>query len=353
MTDQSPGRIVSMRDVLFVIFKRQKMIIAIFLITVATVTIGVFLSTPIYESSTKVMLNREVSEAVLRVAPWYPLMRRFELEEEINSEIELIKSRTVVEAAIEKLDLEVAAQDISSPQATSTEDVTATEGEGKDSEQSRESRILALQKDIVAEPVKKSDIIQIRYSSPDPKRAMDVANAVAEMYIEYRAKIYRASGAVDFFDEQIEIARRNLHQLESALKDYREQEALLSYETQEMILLQKLNEFETSLTKVRKDIISTEAKLVIIRDFMASPLQPLVPSMEIREEKIISDLHDRLIDLRMRLNELLTKYTEEHREILNLRREIAMGEAELRTEVEKVIDLDESSLAVLQAEEDA
>jgi uncharacterized protein involved in exopolysaccharide biosynthesis len=353
MTDQSRGRIVSVRDVLFVIFKRQKMIIAIFLITVATVTIGVFLSTPIYESSTKVMLNREVSEAVLRVAPWYPLMRRFELEEEINSEIELIKSRTVVEAAIEKLDLEVAAQDISSPQATSTEDVTAAEGEGKDSEQSRESRILALQKDIVAEPVKKSDIIQIRYSSPDPKRAMDVANAVAEMYIEYRAKIYRASGAVDFFDEQIEIARRNLDQLESALKDYREQEALLSYETQEMILLQKLNEFETSLTKVRKDIISTEAKLVIIRDFMASPLQPLVPSMEIREERIISSLHDRLIDLRMRLNELLTKYTEEHREILNLRREIAMGEAELKAEVEKVIDLEESSLAVLQAEEGA
>ncbi len=353
MPDQPRGRIVSVRDVLFVVFKRLKMIVAIFLITVATVTLGAFLVKPVYESSVKVLLNREVSESVLRMAPWVPLMRRFELEEEINSEIELIKSWPVIEAVVDRLDRLTAGEGASPQEESSAEVVADAEGGAEDLEQSRFNRIVALQKAIVAEPVKRSDVIQISYRSLDPVHAMEVADAVADAYIDYRAKIYRTSGAVNFFDEQIEVAKRNLDQLESALRDYRQQEALLSYEKQETILLTKLNGFETSLTEVRKDIISKESKLSRIRDFMASPLQPLVPSLEIREEAIISELHDRLIDLRLRLNELLSKYTENHLEVQNLRREIVLGEAELRAEVEKVIDLEESSLEALRAEEDA
>lgn len=353
MTDQSPGRIVSMRDVLFVIFKRQKMIISIFLVTVATVTIGVFLTKPVYEASVKILLNREVSESLLKMAPWYPMTRKYELEEEINSEIELIKSREVIEAVLDELDQKVSVQKPSDSQDVSPSSASDSEIGERDLVRSRLNRIFALQKKIVAEPVKKSDVIQIRYSCHDPQMAMDVSNAVAEKYIDYRAKIYRTSGVVDFFDEQMEITKSNLDQLELALKDYRQQEALLSYDKQEMILLSKLNEFEISLTKVRKDIISKEAKYEKIRDFMSSPLQPLVPSLEIREEGITFALYGRLIDLRMQLNKLLTHFTEDHREVKNLRREIDLGQAELRTEVEKVIELEESSLEILRAEESA
>jgi succinoglycan biosynthesis transport protein ExoP len=346
MLDQPRGRNITLRDVLFIIFKRLKMIITIFLITVATVVIGVFLSKPVFQSSVKVIINREVSEAVLRVAPWYPLMRSFELEEEINSEIELIKSRAVAEAVVDLFDQQQIQQ--GSPQQVDAQAV-----QERDPELDRLSRVLAIQRNIEAEPVKKSDVMLIVFSSHDPQQAMETANAVANAYIDYRAKIYRSSGAVDFFDEQTQVAKNNLDQLEEALKEYRESEALLSYDRQEMILLTKLNEFETSLTGVRKDIVSTDAKLAKIREYMSSPIQPLVPTVEIREEPVISDLHSRLIELRLRLNELLTKYTEDHREVRNLRQEISMAEAELRQEVEKLIDLQESSLSVLRAEEEA
>lgn len=345
MMEQARGRIVSSRDVLFVIFKRQKLILTIFVITVATVALGIFLSKPVYESSVKVIINREVSESVLRIAPWYPLFRTFDLEEEINSEIELIKSRPVAEAVIDKLDEMTAAEEVSSSQLASEA--------GEAIEEDRLARVIALQRTIGAEPVKKSDVIMISFSSHDPQKTAVIANFVAEAYIDYRTRVYRSSGATDFFEEQIEIAKRNLDQLEEALADYREQEAMLSYERQEMILLTKLNGFETSLTEVRKDIISMEAKLSKIREYMASPTHPVIPSMEIRGEPVISDLHDRLIGLRLRLNELLTKYTEDHREVRNLRNEIAMGEAELAAEVNKLIDLQESSLVILRAEEDA
>ena len=353
MADQARGRIVSVREVLYVIFKREKMIASIFLITVATVTLVVFLTSPVYEASVKVLLNREVTEAGLRVAPWIPLTRAFELEEEINSEIELIKSWAVMEAVIDHLDQQALAGAPSTQPEDPQAGIPDAEGEVEEREKIRSRRIISLQRTVIAEPVKKSDVIQIRFASQDPQKAMEVANLVADKYIDYRARIYRARGAADFFDEQIEVAKGNLDQLESALKDYRQQEAMLSYEKQESILLAKLDDFETSLTRVRKDIISKESKLAKMRDLMSSPLQPVVPSLEIREEKIISDLHDRLIDLRLRLNESLTKYTEDHREVQNLRSEIALGESEMRAEVEKVVDLEESSLEALRAEEEA
>jgi len=350
MDEQSQSRIISTRDVLFVIFKRLKMIIAVFIITVVTVIIGIMLAEPVYESSAKVIINREVPEAVLRVAPWIPLTRRFELEEEINSEIELIKSRAVAEDVIDQLDQlgEEVMPDLEQAEAEPAEPRTPEENE-----QDRLTRVMAIQRGIEAEPVKKSDVIQISFRSTNPRRAMAVVDAAADAYIGYRTRIYRSTGAVDFFDEQIEVARENLDQLESALKDYRQQEALLSYEKQQVILLNKLNEFETSLTGVRKDIISTESKLAKVREYWSSPLQPLVPSLEIREETIISEMHDRLITLRLSLNELRTKYTEDHREVRSLREEITLAEADLKQEVEKVIDLQETSLSALRAEEEA
>jgi uncharacterized protein involved in exopolysaccharide biosynthesis len=350
MADQAQNRIISTRDVLFVIFKRLKMIIAVFIITVITVIIGIMMAEPIYESSTKIIINREISESVLKVAPWMPITRRFELEEEINSEIELIKSRAVAEAVIDRLDQlgeevtpdpERARSTVAGPQAAD------------ESQENRLARVMAIQRGIEAEPVKKSDVIQISFRSTNPRRAQAVVDAAADAFIGYRTTIYRSSGAVDFFDEQIGVAKENLDQLESALKDYRQQEALLSYEKQQDILLNKLNEFETSLTAVRKDIISTESKLAKVREYWASPLQPLVPSLEIREEVVIADMHDRLISLRLSLNELLTKYTEDHRQVRSLREEIALAEADLKGEVEKVIDLQETSLSALRAEEEA
>jgi uncharacterized protein involved in exopolysaccharide biosynthesis len=350
MADQQQRRIVSKRDVLFIVFKRLKAIIAIFVVTMVIVIVGIVLSKPVYESSSKVIINREVSEAVLRVAPWIPLYRSFDLEEEINSEIQLIKSHAVAEAVIEQLDQEQAKETSSQPSTSGSPSDPATTA---DAELSRQRRIVALQNGINAEPVKKSDVIQISFRSYDPTHAMKVVDATTEAYIDYRARIYRASGAVDFFDEQIEVAKRNLDELESALKEYRQQEALLSYERQETILANKLFEFETSLTSVRKDIISTESKLNNIREYMASPLQPVVPSLDIREEAIIRELHDQLITLRLRLNELLTKYTEDHREVRGLRQEITMAEAELKAEVEKVVTLQETSLEAMRAEEAA
>ena len=350
MAEQTQSRIISTRDVLFVIFKRLKLIITVFIITVVTVIIGIIMAEPVYESSAKVIINREVPESVLRVAPWIPLTRRFELEEEINSEIELIKSRAVAENVVRQLDqLSEEVIPDSEQMESEADDPQAQE----ESEESRLARVTAIQRGIEAEPVKKSDVILISFRSTNPRRAVDVVNAAAEAYIDYRTKVYRSSGAVDFFDEQIEVARQNLDQLESALKDYRQQEALLSYEKQQVILLNKLNEFETSLTAVRKDIISTESKLAKVREYWASPLHPLLPSLEIREEAVIADMHERLITLRLSLNELLTKYTEDHREVRNLQQEITLAEADLMEEVEKVIELQETSLSALRAEEDA
>ncbi len=350
MAEQTQSRIISTRDVLFVIFKRLKLIIAVFIVTVVTVIIGIMLAEPVYESSAKVIINREVPEAILRVAPWIPLTRRFELEEEINSEIELIKSRAVAENVIHRLD-QLNQGDPSGEELPDAE--TAAPQASGDSEEEQSARIMAIQRGIEAEPVKKSDVILISFRSTNPQRAMDVVNAASEAYIDYRTRVYRSSGAVDFFEEQIEVARQNLDQLESALKDYRQQEALLSYEKQQVILLNKLNEFETSLTAVRKDIISTESKLAKVREYWTSSLQPLVPSMEIREEAVIAGMNDRLITLRLSLNELLTKFTEDHREVRNLRQEIALAEADLKVEVEKVIELQETSLSALRAEENA
>ncbi len=101
--DSSGG---SLRDFLAVLFKRKAAILTIFLATVITVAVGSFLMAPTYEagSSLLVKFGREFiyRSEVGDKAP----MISFNQEEAINSEINILTSRDIVERVIKTIGLE-------------------------------------------------------------------------------------------------------------------------------------------------------------------------------------------------------------------------------------------------------
>ena len=91
---------------------------------------------------------------------------------------------------------------------------------------------------VKAEQYEETDIIEIQAKSTDPKEAMNIANAVANAFIEEELKRVREDykGARRFIDENTEKAQGEYIKAVQALRDYKEKERFVNLDTETRIL---------------------------------------------------------------------------------------------------------------------
>ncbi len=157
--DSSGG---SLRDFLAILFKRKAAILTIFLATVITVAVGSFLMSPTYEarSSLLVKFGREFiyRSEVGDKAP----MISFNQEEAINSEINILTSRDIIERVIKTIKLENIYPELAkNPPARMTP---------------MEAAVIVFQKKLTAEGIKKSSVIEVSFQHKDPQVAARAVN---------------------------------------------------------------------------------------------------------------------------------------------------------------------------------
>jgi uncharacterized protein involved in exopolysaccharide biosynthesis len=89
----------SLRDFLYLIFKRKTPILTFFLVTVVTVGVGTYLSTPTYEAESQILVKIGRENLYVPTVPANtnasPVISQ-NREEQINSEIEILMSRALL-----------------------------------------------------------------------------------------------------------------------------------------------------------------------------------------------------------------------------------------------------------------
>lgn len=361
--DRGQGRTVSVRDVLFVVFKHKVKILALFLGTTLTVAIGTMRLPPIYRASTTVLFKRGAREKDLSIAP---VLLRLSQAEEINTEIEIARSRPVMEQVVRQLHLDRER----SPKRTGN-------GKAEEGETGRwslplpvrhwlglpaptpgaterfESAVRRLQRTVSVEAVKKSNIIEIRYEGSDPQEAADIVNAVAEAYVKYHVKVHQSPKADGFFADQVAMARSGLDTLEQRLERFRRTEGVVSYPKQEEIMLEEMGAFDQALTEVRKNIISQKAKIERFRKVLADNPDALIPPSELGNDPVVAQLRTKLMDLELERTRLSERYTPHHQEVRRIEKEVRETRTALRTEIEKALRMEETILEAMEAEKQA
>ena len=93
----------SLRDFLHVIFKRKNQILLFFAVTVCTVVIGTFLTKPVYEAKAQILVKMGRENLFIPPSSTNSQIINFNRDNQINSEIELLKSRSLAENVIKSL----------------------------------------------------------------------------------------------------------------------------------------------------------------------------------------------------------------------------------------------------------
>src|SRR5580693_2238466 len=158
-----------------------------------------------YQANMKVLVRKGRADALVSATEDAPidLTRMAITEEELNSEVELLRDDEVLRKVVEQT-------------GTGRDWFHFLRmGEGRAQRVERAARRLG--KKLEVEPVKKTNLIAIKYASEDPQVAAKVLQSLASAYLEKHAAVHRPAGQLPFFAQQTGESRRQLDDAERKL----------------------------------------------------------------------------------------------------------------------------------------
>lgn len=301
----------TVKDFLEVIFRRKWIILGIVLVSTAIVVILNMRKPAEYESTAKVLIKRGEAPGVfdrnVRTLNW---------EEEIASQIEMVKSQTVVSSAQKIV-----------PKFYPTGYTT--------------NRKILLAK-VNSGVVTTSNVIWVTYGSDDPIFVEAAVNAIVTAYREYYSNTKTPPEMDDFFSQEIQRLQEEMEywreHKEKVLKDG----DIVDIQDQRRNLLARIANYEDELDKVIRERREKEAVIARLDSLLNSRIEDLAAiSSDLTgsqlEQDLMRDLRVRLQELRIKESEYEGKYTDKNPEILRVRQQIEdlrqMVLGEIRTQV--------------------
>jgi uncharacterized protein involved in exopolysaccharide biosynthesis len=317
-------RVPSLRDLLLPVFRHKRAGI-LTMLAVLTGTITAVLSTPKqYEAEMQILVKRERMDPVMSSDPNAPPQGRAEVtEEELNSEVELLKSRDLLEQV-------VVASELHSPGNSAGNGAVV----GPSDRPALSRAVRSLEKGLKIAPLRKTTLIKVTYRSPDPIRAARVLDELARLYLEKHLAVHRPPGAHQFFSAQAERFREELAAAESRLKEFGRQQRVVSPDLEMASTLQKLAEFEAALQQSQQQIVEAARRMTDLEAQAAET--PVRQTTQIRTSdnvELMTELKSKILTLEIKRSEMLSKFTPSYPPVVQLEEELAQARAALgRTE---------------------
>ncbi|QQR75651.1 MAG: hypothetical protein IPJ17_08800 [Holophagales bacterium] len=190
----------------------------------------------------------------------------------------------------------------------------------------------ALSQRIRVENPKDTDLVEILVTWPDRQQAVEIANTLGRAFVANvdRLQKLEAIQAYDYLSTQLAETRARTGALEQQLVAFKEKNGVVKLSEQAGRLIEKLSEFESLAEKERLDAGMAADAMRTTRDELAKQSGTVVASTYVKKPVQV-----RLLELQTRLADLLSVYTEESAQVLELRDDIARVEELARQGLEE------------------
>ena len=271
----------------------------------------------------------------------------------VLSEVEVLRSRTVASAVVERLQMiggEAAPQQKSGNFKTLS--VTSEDSDNR-LMSGRETRLVnKFLKNLSIKSIPGSYVIQISYTDTDPKMAALVANTVVDVYLEKRLeqKFNATQKVTQWLDRRLQTLREQVRVAEQAVENYRANNDLIGGARYE-VTAQQISELNSQLVLAKSDRAEAEARL---KDLKSGAIDSIgTDSADVMNARLVQDLKKTETDLLRRKADLSSRYGPKHPAMININAELADLRANLRAERAKVAGSLEAELEVADARVDS
>jgi uncharacterized protein involved in exopolysaccharide biosynthesis len=324
----------SSRDLIAIGFRYQRTILIAFCAMLLGTVLAALLQPSDYQASTKFLIERARLDPV--VSPGKDASAQpppAVTEEELNSEVELVRSDDVLRQVVVTSGLDKRRTLLDRIGVTQLLSYVGIQ----DTPQERIAKSVArLVKELKIDPVKKSNLISVTYTSTDPHMAFQVLQALDDAYMQKNLAVHHPPGEFQFFDQEAEAYKKNLADAEAQLKSFSEQEGGVSPQLARDITLQKLSDFTATLRQTYADIASTQQRIDALQKQAGTTPQRLTTQAKTSDDAgVLQGLKSTLMTLELKRTELLTKYQPDYPLVQEVDKELAETRASIAAEEAK------------------
>ncbi len=330
----------ALRNLLRILFKQKSTILIVSLAIAALFFVVAVLMPPTYRATAALMIERnDQSQKALMFR--MDLRSYYDNVNWLNSEIETIKSYPVALGAIQEIGPGLFQRNKANASADSSIEL--------------ENLAMRFLNELKVNNIKNSNIVTLSYESRDRELAKQAVNQVIDVYRKFRSDLGRNTDEYAFLEDQLAFVGQQLDTLEKKQSKFREEQQLISPDTQKDIILERLADYEKKLTAVRARRMVKAAQLQVIRKQLERTAALSIPATESSDspsrEEYIGKLKGDLLNLELQRANLLEKFTPEYEEVIILDKQIETTREKIRTEIEQILELEEVAIRTLSAEE--
>lgn len=308
---------LTLEEILFMFRKRFKLFLLVVFATVAFTVLYLVLATPIYEASVKVKVE-PLSQAGLQDI--FSQSIGYTGRSDISTEVELIKSKVNVEKVVEELNL-------------------LSSFKEKNPDVTMDRVVSAVSEWINVEPVKDTKIVRISVEHSNPELAAKVANSLADAFNDLLKSLAQREYTAKrvFIESQIPNVEQQLEAAEEELKDFKEKNGIFVLEEEARRILEVLSSYDSQKNELQVQIEETKTRISTLRELLSKVDEEIISSEVISTNPVVSQLKQKLADLKVQLAGLVQQYPETDRRVVSVKQQIAETEELIKKEVEKVV----------------
>lgn len=346
-----------MRDIYYVLFRHKWKMVLFFLTISLTVLVQTYRMPEVYRSEAKLLvrLGRENATLDPTVTTGQTINISRTYENEVNLELEILKSRELVENVVDSIgpdaflkhptgklfvtgvdDREVTK---ASPNTSDEVNTLVSNSEQSNSNVPSENRDKAVNqviKNLETRALKDSSIISISYTAESPKLAQNVIATLINYYLEKHIAVHQTPGSHKFFLQQANELQNKLTLSENELRKLEDECGISSIEEQQLSILNRITELEAASGAAEAELAACQAKIQGLQNTLSN-----IPEMLVTQETTgfsdhaIDLMRAKLYELQLEELDLLSKFSEGSQQVQSVREEITEARRLLEKEIAK------------------
>lgn len=324
-----PTRERTLGDYWRILRKRKWTIIVSLVVVVTTAALVSLRMTPIYDAIVRIEVSNQ-NPSLLKLREDQQQYSAGDNQETlIPNQISILQSNTLALLVIRKLGLDKRTEFAGGQAQGSTGGMPTAISLGRE-----DQLIGAFQSNLKVLPAPSTSIIEVTYSSSNPRLAAEIANAIADTYIEQniKARFDSTMQAADWLSKQLADLQIKVETSQSKLINYQKEHGIVGTDDKQNLTFEKLNDLGKRLTEAQADRIQKESLYRIAKGTNPDALASVLP------ESALTGLQAQQSQLQTQLAVLKTQFGPAYPRVLEVQNELDQVNKTFREELQSGIN---------------
>lgn len=315
---------MTVTDAIRIIFRYRRNIILTFLTVLTAVAAVTFLMKPVYEAKASLLVKmlKEDSSRPRMTPDDGSLPLTLTQDEIINTEIQIITGRELTQKVITALQV--------------ARIYPAIAANAKNEAAMMDQAVRAFQSSLKVYGVRKSNVITISFQHTDPQIAAKAVNLLVDDFQAKHLELH-SDPQSSFIGTEVSDLKQKLNSSQKELQEYEQNHRAFSLDEQRSLLLNQRVQLDSSYKIAAAAIKELGNKAGVLKSKLRYMTANSSQYTHSERDKIITDAQAKLLELKLKEQELRRKYTENNRLVVEVKRQEEMVHGFMQDQEQNIV----------------